>query len=558
MAKDETATLQALKKCEAEVIEPIVKEHSGRIFKRMGDGFLIEFSSAVDSVDCAIAWQKEIQDRECSLKFRIGINLGDNIADGDDIYGDGVNIAARLESLAQPGCITISDDVFRQVRDRLEEKFHDLGEQDLKNIPRSVHIWEWLCKFAVSRPLKNAELPLPEKPSIAVLPFTNIKGQGEEGIFSDGLTQDIIISLSKISELLVIARNSSFSYKEKQIGVQQIGKELGVKYILEGSVRKAADNLRITAQLVEAETGHHIWADRFDRQLQDVFSLQDEITLNVLKALQVKLTHGEQVLNWTKGIDNIDVYLKWLKGRWLIQQWTKGNILKAREIANEIIELAPDYSKGYRLIGSTHMCEALGGWSSSPKDTLNHAVELFQTAIKIDESETDTYAFLGYVYTLLRKHEKALIEGIKGITYCPSSADAYMFYGMSLSWAGNHEDVILMLNTARRLNPISPPWYDVWTGHAYRNAGKYKESALAYKQALKSQPEFLPAQIGLTVDLQLLGFDGEAKEIAVGILKRHSKTTIQNWVLSQPFKFSKDLDFLLNYLMEIELIEKPK
>ena len=346
MSRDEEGTLQRLKGHLGELIEPHIAAHRGRIVKRTGDGLLVDFASAVEAVRCAVAIQAGMADRnrgapdEARIEFRIGINLGDVIIEGEDIYGDGVNIAARLEGLAEPGAIFVSRAVRDSVRDKLGVELEDLGERPVKNIARPVRVFRIGRANGAARPAAPA---VPDKPSIAVLPFANMSGDAEQEYFSDGISEDLITDLSKVQALFVIARNSSFTYKGRSVKVQEIGRELGVRFVLEGSIRKAGNRVRITAQLVDAQSGGHLWADRFDRELTDIFATQDEVVHKIVEALAVKLSRVEEQDLKRGGTKNLEAYESWLRARQLLGIGTRETIAEAKALHRRALELDPNF-----------------------------------------------------------------------------------------------------------------------------------------------------------------------------------------------------------------------
>ena len=359
MDDDDEATIRTLTDYR-NVISNIVKQYRGRVVDAPGDNILAEFGSAVDAVSCTVEIQEELAERnsrlqdERKMQFRIGVNLGDVVEEEGRIYGDGVNIAARIEALAEAGGICISRNVFEQVKNKLKLGYQYLGEHIAKNIPEPVQAYRILMESNMAVPEKGDGLEVPEKPSIAVLPFDNISGDPEQEYFSDGITEEIITALSKVPKMFVIARNSTFTYKGMPVKVQQVGEELGVQYVLEGSVRKAGNRVRITAQLVETVAGHHLWADRYDRDLKDIFALQDEITFKILTALQVTLTEGERARVWATRTDNLDAFLKYLQARQSAGLFTREGYVFARQLAQEAINLDENYSDPYVLIAMTH------------------------------------------------------------------------------------------------------------------------------------------------------------------------------------------------------------
>jgi len=369
MGEDEAGTVKTLTTYR-DIMAELIKQHRGRVVDSPGDNVLAEFASVVDAVQCAVAVQKELQARNAELpedrrmEFRIGINLGDVIEEGDRIYGDGVNIAARLEALADPGGICVSKTAFDHIETKLPLGYEYLGDQTVKNIPKPVGAYRVLMepRVVVAGKEKTA-LPLPEEPSLAVLPFDNISGDPEQEYFSDGLTEEIITALSKVDKMFVIARNSTFSYKRKPVKVQQVGEELGVRYVLEGSVRKAGDRARITAQLIDALTGHHLWAERYDRDLKDIFALQDEITMKIVTALRVKLTEGEQARLYDRGTENLDSFLKVLQGWQRFFRFNRDDNFVARQMFEEAITFDLKNPSAYAMLAWTHQMDV---WYGSP------------------------------------------------------------------------------------------------------------------------------------------------------------------------------------------------
>jgi TolB-like protein/class 3 adenylate cyclase len=474
MGEDEKGTVHTLNAYK-ELMAGLIQHHHGRVVDAPGDNVLAEFGSVVDAVECAVEIQKELKTRNAELpenrrmEFRIGVNLGDVIEDGEQILGDGVNIAARLESLSEAGGICISGTAFDHVKNKLNLGYKYLGEQTVKNILEPVRVYRVLMEpeaagkvmgekkaksrswqrtaliviailiviaaaFAIWRlyfrpttsPLEVASkekmaFPLPDKPSIAVLPFVNMSGDPKEEYFSDGITEEIITALSKIPHLFVISRQSTFTYKGKPVKVKQVSEELGVRYVLEGSVRKAGDKVRITAQLIDALTGHHLWAERYDRNLKDIFALQDEITLRIISALQVKLEGVEQSGLSVKGTDNLEAYLKLLQSREQANRFTKeGNIL-ARRYAEEAIALDPKYAVAYLRLSATLIMDLRYGTTESPEQSLKRAEECIQKALALDDSSGEAHAFFGRIYLSKRQYEKAIAEGERALALDPNS-----------------------------------------------------------------------------------------------------------------------------------------
>ena len=604
MGDDEQATVRTLTSYR-EVLSTLIQQHNGKVLDSPGDNLLAEFVSVVDAVQCAVAVQKEISARNDQLpenrrmQFRIGINLGDVIQEKERIYGDGVNIAARLEGLANPGGICISKTAFDQIESKLPYGYEFLGDQTVKNIAKPVSayrvlmeprvtvagepekekrspvrrmpilvgavvvlvsviaagIWQFYARLPSVEPasVEKMAYPLPDKPSIAVLPFTNLSGDPNQEYLSDGLTEEIITALSKTPKLFVIARNSVFAYKGKSVKVAQISEELGVRYVLEGSVRKAGDRVRITAQLIDATTGHHLWAERYDRGLKDIFDLQDEITLKMIIALQVKLTDGQQARLLAKGTNNLDAYLKLLQGREQFYRMNKEDNALGRQLIEEAIALDPDYANAYAYLASTHMIDAWLGSSKSPRGSLTQAIELAQKAIALDESDANAHGLLGYLYMMIRQHEKAIAVGERAVALDPNSANAHAWLGNNLYWAGRPEDAIPLILKAIRFNPIPPTWCLFTLGMAYRETGRYEEAISACKRALHREPNNLIAQIVLVATYSVCGREQEARAEAAEVLRIDPKFSLVHLAKIRPHKNKANTDRFIDSLRKAGL-----
>ena len=437
MGEDEVATVATLKKYR-EIISSQVKQYNGRVVDSPGDNLLAEFGSLVDAVECAVTVQKTLKDKNASLpnnrrmEFRIGVNLGDVIDDEGSIYGDGVNVASRVEGLAEGGGICISGTAFDLVEGKLALEFDYLGEQTVKNIKKPVRVYRAKMESGVSDVEPRRELPLPDKPSIAVLPFVNMSGDPEQEYFSDGITEEIITGLSKIPRLFITARNSTFTYKDRAVNVRQIGHELGVKYVLEGSVRRAGERVRVSAQLIDVNTDKHLWAERYDRDLKDIFAIQDEITMNIMIALQVKLTDGDQAALRAKGTNNLEAYLNSLQAMEYFRQFSKEATVLARQKYQEAITLAPDYATAYAGVASTYLLEPWHGWSDSPAVSLKLAMEYAQKCLALDESFSDAHATLGLIHLVMKNWEKAIEECKFAVSLNPNGADNIGIFAVAL------------------------------------------------------------------------------------------------------------------------------
>jgi len=539
MGEDESATVKTLETYK-QIMFSLIKQHRGRVIDSPGDNLLAEFVSVVDAVQCGVAVQKEIQTRNLDLpenrrmQFRIGINLGDVIDEGERIYGDGVNIAARLEALADPGGICLSKTAFDHIEAKLPLGYHYIGEQKIKNITKPVKAYKvlmeqgaagkvigekrkekrrmalaaiivlligfgglagWYLYLKQSKRVEAASVdkmayPLPDKPSIAVLPIVNMSGDPQQEFFSDGLTEDLITALSKVPNLFVIARNSSFVYKGKPVKVQQVAEDLGVRYVLEGSVQKEGDRVRITTQLIDALKGYHVWSERYDREVKEFFSLQDQIALEVLKAIDVKLSRGEGGRIHGKGTDNLDAYLKFLQAREILLRFNRESLPRARQLTEEVISLDPNYPIAYHALATVTAQEVWLGMSKSPAESLMKAIELEKKAISLDDSCATAYANLGFLLVQIRQHEKGIAACERAIEIAPNLADAYAYFSQVLSFSGRPEEAVEMVEKAFRLNPVGPSsYYYLWAAHAYALTGRYEDGVRMCKEVLARWPD---------------------------------------------------------------------
>ncbi len=459
---DEEGTLAALKALRADLIDPKIAEHHGRIVKLMGDGMLVEFASVVDAVHAAVQTQQAVTDHNADvpadrrIEFRIGINLGDVVIDGDDIQGDGVNVAARLEGMAEPGGICVSGMVYEGVRDRIDVPFEDLGEQEVKNIDRPVRVWRWLASdgAAPKGPLGATKpLPLPDKPSIAVLPFDNMSGDPEQEYFADGIAEDITTSLSKFSSLFVIARNSSFSFKGQQLEVKEIGKRLGVRYVVEGSVRRAGYRARITAQLVDAIEDKHIWAERYDRDLEDIFAVQDEVTLAIVQAIEPRLISSEQQRALRKPPENLDAWENFQRGMWHLFKYSPEECQAAYSFLQRAIILDPNFAAAHACLGYAHCLRVLHDISADPAEDIELALEAGRKAARLDEHEAYAYLTIGRAKIFQRRFDEALAATDQAISINPNFALAHMIRGHGLWHAGRPEEAVRSIDIGIRASP---------------------------------------------------------------------------------------------------------
>lgn len=522
MGIDEEGTLAELKACRRELIDPKLHEHRGRIVKTTGDGALVEFASAVDAVRCAIEIQRSMAERNAAIpethriEFRIGINVGDIIIDEGDIYGDGVNIAARVESLASPGAICLSEDAYKQVKTKLTLDANDLGEQQLKNIAQPVRVFG----IRVDGPVAHQGPSLPDRPSIAVLPFQNMSGDSDQGYFCDGVVEDIITGLSRIKWLFVIARNSSFIYKGRVIDVKQVGRELGVRYVLEGSLRKSADRVRVTAQLIDAATGAHVWAERYDRKYDDIFALQDEITLSVVGAIEPNLRLAEIERVKRKRPDSLDAYDLVLQAQPDVFSRMPQRATHALPLVQRALALDPSYALAHAYAAeSYHTLFLRGGFNEeNRRASIRHA----EAAIAHGQDDAPALAFAGFIMGM-DKHDRpaAFATFDAALAVSPSSALTYILGSVVFALAGDAEKAIEWANRGLRLSPFDPYRASAYGalsfGHFQRD--RYQESADAARKAIQAAPGFSVCYMALTAPLVRLGQLDEAKVAATQLLE---------------------------------------
>jgi adenylate cyclase len=488
MGENELSTVETLKGCR-EIIGNLVMGYQGRVIDSPGDNILSEFSSVVDAVECGVKIQEELKRKNAELpehrrmEFRIGVNLGDVLEDEGRIYGDGVNVAARLEGLAEGGVVCISGTVYDQIEGKVALGLKYLGEKSVKNIKKPVRVYRVIMETKTGSALSE-DIQLPDIPSIAVLPFVNLSGDPEQEYFCDGMTEDLITDLSKISSLFVIARNSTFAYKGKPTKAQEISRELGVRFIFEGSVRKVGKRVRINAQLIDAVKGGHLWAERYDRDIQDFFALQDEITKEIVVALQVNLTHGEQVREWYKTTENFQAWSYVTKATDLFEHYTKEDNAKARMLFEQAVQLDPNYASAWIKLAWTHFIDVRIGFSKEPSESLKKAIELAKKASALDDKLPDIHSFWNSIYFIQKQHEKAIAEGEKAIELDPNNAWAHILQAQTMHFAGRFEESISLAKKAMRLSPYYPAWYLVFLGHSYYMAGRHNEALAVYMKIL--------------------------------------------------------------------------
>jgi len=543
MGVDEEGTLRQLKAHRKELIDPKITEHRGRIVKTTGDGMLVEFVSVVDAVRCAVDIQRNMIDRnsevpaESCVQFRVGINVGDIISDSNDIYGDGVNVAARLEALAEPGGIMVSRNVHDQVRDKLNFGFEDMGEQTIKNIARPIGVHRIdltentgpaVVKSTAAFP--KIELAGTDRPSIAVLPFANMSGDPEQEYFADGISEDIITGLSKLRWFFVIARNSSFTYKGKAVDVKRVARELGVRYVLEGSVRKGGNRVRITAQLIDAATGNHLWADRIDGELTDVFKLQDEITKKVVAAIEPKLLEAEALLSQSRSQADLGAWDMVIQANSLFWRLTSAEREVAIAILRRAVERYPDYAPAQSMLAFVLLISGYLGWSVREMQ-LQEAALLAARAEELDHSDPWAHLALGYVAFVRRQTIAAGAEFRRALDLNPNFAAAHGYLGWALSFGGQSEEAIAHLKEAIRMSPHDPQNAIFNTGLAIAHylAGRFAEAVEYSRETLQERSAFTAGHRIHCASLAQNGQIDEAREALARLKEVHPDLSIA-WI----------------------------
>ena len=533
--EDEAGTLAALNTHREELFDPEITKHKGRIVKLMGDGALVEFASVIDAVQCAIAIQRGMRERNAEvpenrlIELRIGINVGDVIVENEDIFGDGVNVAARIEALAEPGDILISRSARDQIRDKLDVSLEDLGEHEVKNIARPVRVFRvlqtlddgsslslqvrqgilrrrfaliaastafiavpgvvtWFGPWAPEPVFESS--PLSAKSSIAVLPFTNLSKDPEQEYFSDGITNDIITDLSKFHDLLVIASNSTFVYKNKSVNIQEVGRELAVRYVLEGSVQRSGDRIRINAQLIDVDTGGHLWAERYDEAIGEIFDLQDKIATRIVRTLAVRLTDIELGRVSAKATRDLEAYDYVLRGRQHLMRFGETDTFEARDMFRNAIQLDPSYADAYAGLGWTYLNAFLFGWTDAPKEALERSQELAQKAVEISDASVAGHQLLGRIFLNLRQHELAVVEVERAIALNPNDAQSYAEQAVILVWPGRPEGAFTSFETALRFDPTANAEPLAHLGLAHYLKKRYGEAVKFLERSIGQNPDF--------------------------------------------------------------------
>jgi adenylate cyclase len=557
MAADEAGTLAALKRHRETVFDPTVATHNGRIVKLIGDGTIVEFGSVVDAVNCALAVQRagvlpDATARQPAIVLRIGINLGDVIIEDDDIYGDGVNIAARLEPLAEHGGICVASIVHESVGNRIDVYFQDGGDISVKNIDRPIRIWKWhpdqsagaanRSNAATAANVATAT-PYVETPSIAVLPFTNMSGDPEQEYFSDGISEDVITDLSKIAGLTVISRNSSFTYKGRSVDIRAVGRELGVRSVLEGSIRRAGNRVRIAAQLIDATSGAHLWADRYDRDLTDIFAVQDDVTHRIVEALKVTLTPAENARLTESGTSNVDAYDYVLRGRELLAAPAGIGRIKNRELLEQAtkcfmqaLELDPNYSQAYAGLSMAYNLDYQNRWSDDPDSSLRLAKHNAEQAIEKDPKEPFARLCASWAAIFDKDLDRAKFEAETALSLNPNDALAYNSLGSIHTYSGRPLEAITMIERAMRLDPAWSRQYLHFLGVAYLLAGKYETAAALLKRRIFLVPGTDFSRAVLASALGHLGDVDEARRVWHELKDINPKYSFREHFSRQPFR----------------------
>ncbi len=556
---DEDRTLARLRALRSDLIDPTISVHRGRVVKRTGDGALVEFRSVVDAVRCAVEIQHAMVERNAGvpadrrIEFRIGIHLGDVVEETDgDLMGDGVNIAARLEGIAQPGAICLSEDAYRQVRARLDFEVNDLGHTQLKNIAEQVRVYSLHVGLATQAkpemraepvaPEKPTAQAVPDKPSIAVLAFNNMSGDAEQEYFSDGISEDIITDLSMLSDLHVIARNSSFVYKKIAVSVPDVAKALGVRYVLEGSVRKAGNRVRVTAQLIDSRTGGHVWASRFDRDLTDIFAVQDELTQEIVGALKLKLSAGEQDRLTLRRSVNVEAYELYLRGREQAWAATRTGNVAARGLLERAIKIDPGYAAAHAVIAYTHVLDYINAWTSDPEESLQIGQETAQRAVGMAGDEPVAHFALGMAYLWSRQLDRAQAEAERCIALSPNSGEFLRLMAHVQLFSGDPAGAIETLKAYMRLDPHYTETALQFLAEARVSLGEYEEAVAAIEQRLLRNPQSETAYALLASCYGHLGRPDECRRAWEQVLRINPKFSVERRRHVLPFRNPEDYE----------------
>jgi adenylate cyclase len=564
---DEDRTLARLRALRSDLVDPTIAVHNGRVVKRTGDGALVEFRSVVDAVRCAIEIQNAMAERNAGVPedrrivFRIGVHLGDVVEEADgDLMGDGVNIAARLEGVAEPGAICLSEDAYRQVKARLDLTVTDRGATALKNIAEPVRVYSLLVGQGAPPPAEAPAKPLPgpvppDRPSIAVLPFANMSGDAEQEYFADGISEDIITALSKLPQLFVIARNSSFTFKGRNVHIAEVGKSLGVRYVLEGSVRKSGNRVRITAQLIDATTAGHLWADRFDRDLTDIFAVQDDVTTRIVNALALNLSAGDRSSIAAEHTDIPEAYDCFLRGRELWWVHSKAANAEAERLLQRAVELDPGYAPAFAFLAAAKVNAYASGWSASPAQGLEEAEKAARLAARLDERYPHALWALACVCLWARRHDEAVRTAERMVAFNPSFADGLNALGFILHYAGRSEEAVQCFQRAAALDPYCPGMVLHFQAQAAYQLGRYAEAVSLLKRRILRNPETDASRALLAASLGQMGMIEEAREAWGELMRVNPAYSIEQRRKVLPYKNPEDFERFVEGLRKAGLPE---
>ncbi|MBX5106555.1 tetratricopeptide repeat protein [Rhizobium lentis] len=566
-SEDEDRTLARLRALRSDLIDPTIAVHNGRVIKRTGDGALVEFRSVVDAVRCAIEVQNGMVERNAGvqqdrrIEFRIGIHLGDVVEESDgDLMGDGVNIVSRLEGIAAPGAICLSEDAYRQVKARLDLSVSDLGNTHLKNIAEPIRIYSLQVGAAAqAKPavtagaVARAPAALPPELSIAVLPFVNMSGDAEQEYFADGISEDIITALSKLSQLFVIARNSSFTFKGRNVNVQEVGQSLNVRYVLEGSVRKSGNRVRITAQLIDATTGGHQWAERFDRDLSDIFAVQDDVTQQIVGALELKLGTGDQQRLATEQTQNLEAYDCFLRGREQMWRLTREQNIQSRHLLQRAIDLDPKFAPAHAFLAVAHGLAYVNEWSESPSKSLEQATGSATQAVALDDRYPYAHWALGVISLYLRRLDEAIREAERAIALAPNLVEGHECLGNALHYAGRPNEALLCFERAMALNPYYPDIFLHFHAQAMFQLGRYEEAVVILKRRLVRNPVTDISRVLLAASYGHLGRFAEARGEWEEVFRINPDYSLEHRRKVLPYKNPADFEHIVDGLRKAGL-----
>ena len=566
IGQDEEGTLRAMRAHRRDLIDRLIDAHGGRIANTAGDSLLLEFASAVDAVRCAVAMQHGMAERngdiaaDRQIRFRIGIHVGDVVAEGGDLLGDGVNIAARLEALSQPGGVILSDDAYRQVRDRLDLTWQDGGEHAVKNIARPIQMWRWESAAqpgTMDGPAGDKPPAPPDKPSIAVLPFANMSGSADQEYFSDGITEDIITGLSRNRAFFVISRSTSFTYKGAAVDLAGIARELDVRYVLEGSVRRAGNRVRITAQLIDATTDHHVWADRYDRELEDIFAVQDEITRNIIGSISPGILSAEIQRARRKEAHRLDSWDFIMRAHWHIRRFTRDDNAEARRLLAQALALDPGSATALGDLAFAHHFDAVFGWTDAPARSHAELGDAARKAVGADDHDAVAHTALAIFDLFSSRHDDAVRRLQRAIDLNPNLAFARGYLGTTFAFGGQHDAAMENLEEVIRLSPRDPLMV-IWRlsmAWAALLAERYDEAAGYAGLAIEDNPEFTDNYTVLAAARGQLGEPRQAKAALDELLSRMPGLTLGDDRLQRPFRRPADRDRFLDGLRKAGLPE---